>query len=315
MATVKTPVRLLEPGDVVLVPGPGLVLSTAPGARLAVLCVAHTDPGPVGLSLGRLGELPPHLDRVATVSWQPDALVDVDRPDLTPAQAAAAELLEVVRSVSRGVAPHPNTARALLDRIEPPHQAELFEQQRFDRVSRQPDGTFQHSYRGQPVPAPARLGVPVDVARTLLRQAELFEQLFGLHDVLDVAYVADTLRAAAGVAPMHDGPTSERSAALELRRQAALGLLQDVERLAAVGHDARVRILHDEIEVSSATMHENLARCFVPEPLATVRVLGGVATFQDVDLERLRRLDGAKVYVRAPAEAEPCQNATDTGEG
>lgn len=114
--------------------------------------------------------------------------------------------------------------------------------QRFDRVTPQPDGSFQHSYRGQPVPGP-RAAVPDVVARSLLRQAELFEQLFGLHDVLDVAYVADNLRVAAGLKPIHDGPTSERAAALEQRRTLAEQLLQAVERVANAGKVARVQLL------------------------------------------------------------------------
>jgi hypothetical protein len=115
---------------------------------------------------------------------------------------------------------------------------------RFDRVTPQPDGSFQHSYRGQPVPGPtSSTGVPDVVARTLLRQAELFEQLFDLHDVLDVAYVADTLRVAAGLAPIHDGPTSEKSAALEQRRTLADQLLREVERVANGGKVARVQLL------------------------------------------------------------------------
>jgi hypothetical protein len=187
MPTITTAVRALKLGDVLVDPLPTPV---GGATSYVVLDLAIADPGPVGVQLARLGPIPAHLDRVATVSWPADTV------------------LEVVR-------------------------------------------TKQPASAG---------GVPVDVARTLVRQAELFEQLFGLHDVLDVAYVADTLRAAAGVPPMHDGATSERSAALELRRQMALGLLQDVERLAAGGHTARVRFLHDELEVSSADVHESVER-------------------------------------------------------
>lgn len=111
-------------------------------------------------------------------------------------------------------------------------------------------------------PLPAA-GVPEVAARTLLRQAELFEQLFGLHDLLDVAYVADTLRAAAGLAPVHDGPTSEKSAALEQRRQLAEQILQDVERAANRGHVARVQLVDGvplvlEERVDPATIDKHL---------------------------------------------------------
>ena len=164
---------------------------------------------------------------------------------------------------------------------------------RFDRVTPQPDGTFQHSYRGQPVPAPgaaveasaalvalaelekaakagpmhpaaiaewstkvraallpapSATGVPVDVARTLLRQAELFEQLFNPQDVLDVAGIADTLRAAAGVPPKHD---VERSAHLAMVRECAMALFKDIERITRAGKAARVTMLHDEISVEA----------------------------------------------------------------
>lgn len=187
MPTITTAVRALQLGDVLVDPLPTPV---GGATSYVVLDLAVADPGPVGVQLARLGQIPAHLDRVATVSWPADTVLEVVRPK-QPASAT---------------------------------------------------------------------GVPVDVARTLLRQAELFEQLFGLHDVLDVAYVADTLRAAAGVAPIHDGPTSERAAALELRRQVALGLLQDVERLAAGGYAAHVRLVHDEIQVSSADVHASVAR-------------------------------------------------------
>lgn len=196
MATIKTRVRLLEPGDVLLDPLPGPV---GGAARYVVLCAAVADPSPVCLQLGRLGDIPAHLDRVATVAWIPDALAIVDRPDLTPVQAGADQLLEVVRSVSRGVAPHPDTAFALLDEIDPPFQAEM----RFDRVTPTPDGTFRHSYRGRAAPRPEAAGM--------------------------------------------------------VRIMSALALLEQVEHLDAGGHVARVQILHDEVEVSSATVHENVA--------------------------------------------------------
>lgn len=113
MTIIKTPAHLLAPGD--------RIPPAVPGEPwFIVLCVAHLDPGPVGLQLGRLGELPAHLDRVATVSWAPMELVDVEAPGLTPAQEHADELLAMVRSVARGLAPHPDTARALVDKIAPP---------------------------------------------------------------------------------------------------------------------------------------------------------------------------------------------------
>lgn len=113
MTILKTPARQLKPGDLVVDPLPGT-------ERAVVLCVALADPGPVGVQLGRVGPLPEHLARVATVSWHPDYVADVERLDLTAAQALADELLAVARGVARGVLPHPDTARALVDRIDPP---------------------------------------------------------------------------------------------------------------------------------------------------------------------------------------------------
>lgn len=216
MPTITTAVRALQLGDVLVDPLPTPV---GGATSYVVLDLAIADPGPVGVQLARLGPIPPHLDRVATVSWPADTVLEVVRPK-QPASAA---------------------------------------------------------------------GVPVDVSRSLLRQAELFEQLFGLHDVLDVAYVADSLRAAAGVAPIHDGPTSERAAALEFRRQVALGLLQDVERLAAGGHAAHVCMVHDEIQVSSVEVHNSI-RDSVARALEETRVRAWHAMTEERDnLGRLLR--------------------------
>lgn len=119
MPTIKTPVRALKPGDT--------IAPTVPGEpAFVVLCVATVNHGPVGLSLGRLGEVPPHLERVATVSWQPDALVDVDRPDLTATQAAGDEMLDIIKQVvahrRESPANNPGMARAIdiMQRLEPP---------------------------------------------------------------------------------------------------------------------------------------------------------------------------------------------------
>jgi hypothetical protein len=136
MPTITTAVRALRPGDVILEPLPTPV-GGAPS--FVVLDLAIADPGPVGLQLGRLGPIAPHLSRVATVAWPADAPLEVVRPR-------------------------------------------------------------------QPADAPA------DLAHALLR------------------------------------------------RHVALGLLADVERLAAGGHAAHVRMVHDEIIVSSANVHENVAR-------------------------------------------------------
>lgn len=123
MTTIKTPVRLLAPGDVLLDPLPGPV---GGATRYVVLCAAVADPGPVGLQLGRLGDIPAHLDRVATVAWIPDALVDVDRPDLTPEQAEADTLLDIIKQVvahrRESPANNPGMARAIdiMQRLIPP---------------------------------------------------------------------------------------------------------------------------------------------------------------------------------------------------
>lgn len=77
MAIVKTLARALQPGDVVLDPIP----SNSSADRAVVLAVAIAEPGPVGLQLGRLGPIPEHLARVATVAWSPDYVVDVERPE------------------------------------------------------------------------------------------------------------------------------------------------------------------------------------------------------------------------------------------
>jgi hypothetical protein len=84
MTTIKTAVRDLEPGARIVSPIPGEPV-------FVVLCAAAANPGPVGLQLGRLGEIPPHISRVATVAWQPDAVVDVavDSPLLLEQALAA----------------------------------------------------------------------------------------------------------------------------------------------------------------------------------------------------------------------------------
>jgi hypothetical protein len=134
MPTLTTSVRALKLGDVLVDPLPTPV---GGATSYVVLDLAIADPGPVGVQLARLGPIPAHLDRVATVSWPADTV------------------LEVVR-------------------------------------------------RRQPATA-------------------------------SEAYV-------------------------EHRNQVARGLLQDVERLAAGGHAAHVRLVHDEIQVSSADVHASVAR-------------------------------------------------------
>jgi hypothetical protein len=255
MPTLTTAVRDLIPGDVIFDPLPGPV---GGATSYAVLDLAIAEPGPVGLKLARLGPLPSHLDRVATVSWPAAALLGVRRRE--PARPAAPILRAVGASGELTLADYGTTvpgaavtasaALVALGDLEraakagPTHTAAITERAATIRAALLP-------------PDPAT-GVPGDVARALLRQAELFEQLFGLHDVLDVAYIADNLRAAAGVAPIHDGPTSERAAAHQARRERAEALLVDVERLAGVGHVARVELVDGEPRVSSANAHESV---------------------------------------------------------
>lgn len=105
MATVKTPARALLPGDIVRDPFQG-----AQGHlldRAVVLAVAFADPGPVGLQLGRLGPIPKHLDRVATVSWHPEHHVEVERePDGFRRQVALGLLQDVERLAAGGHVAH-----------------------------------------------------------------------------------------------------------------------------------------------------------------------------------------------------------------
>lgn len=76
MPTITTAVRALRPGDVILEPLP----SPVGGANsYVVLDLAIAEPGPVGLQLGRLGSIAPHLNRVATVAWSADAMLEVVR--------------------------------------------------------------------------------------------------------------------------------------------------------------------------------------------------------------------------------------------
>lgn len=93
MTTIKTPVHALNPGDVLLDP-----LPNQPGAakRYVVLGADGEAGGPRRLQLGCLDEIPA---RLATVVWIPGALVDVDVPGLTPAQAQAEALLVAVEKV------------------------------------------------------------------------------------------------------------------------------------------------------------------------------------------------------------------------
>jgi hypothetical protein len=88
--------------------------------------MAHADPGPVGLQLGRLGPIPAHLDRVATVSWEPMELVDAEVPDLTALQLAADDLHRVLVDLNaRGMRPADSAeAVDLLQRLTPPTLAE-----------------------------------------------------------------------------------------------------------------------------------------------------------------------------------------------
>ena len=90
MATIPTPVRSLDLGDVIVSPDqpPSVVLATV-----------APDPAHVVLTLGLLGPLSqPDLPRAISVQWHADATVQVDRPDLTPAQAVADQLLDAARA-------------------------------------------------------------------------------------------------------------------------------------------------------------------------------------------------------------------------
>jgi hypothetical protein len=81
------------------------------------------------------------------------------------------------------------------------------------------------------VPQLARPAVPIaapvadDGKRVLLEEAARFEQFFSLSDMLDVAYITDSLRVAAGDQPVHDTraiahqPTQAARDVLEERRR------------------------------------------------------------------------------------------------
>ena len=91
MATTKIPAHLLKPGDIVRETG---------RARAVVLCLSVEQPGLVSLQLARLGEIPEHLDRVATARWTPMDLVNVERPDLSPAQQHADTFAKYARKLA-----------------------------------------------------------------------------------------------------------------------------------------------------------------------------------------------------------------------
>lgn len=76
-----------------------------------------------------------------------------------------------------------------------------------------------------------RTGVPEVARDALLGQAELMERHFGLSERLEVAYVADTLRVAAGAAPKHEG----RGAGTAVTATDLLVALSDLERAAKAG--------------------------------------------------------------------------------
>lgn len=75
------------------------------------------------------------------------------------------------------------------------------------------------------------LGVPDVLRATLLRQAEEMEQHFGLDERLEVAYIADNLRVAAGAPPKH----GERTSGQAVAATDALVALADLERAAKAG--------------------------------------------------------------------------------
>lgn len=90
MTTISRPVRALQLGD---------VISGGDYPRCAVLATVTTDENHVVLTLGLVGPLSqPDLPRAVNVRWHADAAVQVERPDLTPAQGVADQLLAVARS-------------------------------------------------------------------------------------------------------------------------------------------------------------------------------------------------------------------------
>lgn len=71
----------------------------------------------------------------------------------------------------------------------------------------------------------------LEAGRTALaKAAEQFELLFRLEDKLDVAYVADSLRASAGVPTKHDGFDPDHGAAEDAREEVQDELLRDAMR-------------------------------------------------------------------------------------
>jgi hypothetical protein len=109
------PARELVPGDVFVNPHPSSAI------RWAVLCVVPADNGHVALTLGGLGELPPHINRLANASYNGTLELEMVGPVLTPAQQHADELLALVEEFLRdGVRPDAmNRAAALRDLIAP----------------------------------------------------------------------------------------------------------------------------------------------------------------------------------------------------
>lgn len=251
MPTITTAVRALKPGDVILEPLPSPV---GGAASYVVLDLAIAEPGPVGVQLGRLGTIRAHLDRVATVSWPADTVLEVARPHRTPSQAMADDLLDVLADLNaRGMRPGDSPEALLLlarEEAKPALAGTCPGCSRGADYCVCPDRPAVRQITREAAEQLAA-GVPADVTRTLLRQADLLDQLFALHDVLDVAYVSDTLRVAGGLSPVHEGQTSELCSRLAARRQLAASLLADIERLAQRGQAARVTVVHDELIVEA----------------------------------------------------------------
>ena len=114
MQALTLRVRDLRAGDIIPEPTPAPV---GGAAAYVVLDVAIADPGPVGLQLGRLGEIAPHLNRVATVAWNGDQVLQAQRPQpprRTP-DATVDQHLDAVLRASGSALRHYSMPKTLAD--------------------------------------------------------------------------------------------------------------------------------------------------------------------------------------------------------
>lgn len=124
---MKKPVRDLKAGEVIVLTDIGAIPGSTPTTyRMSVLRL-NANLERDGVLVGRLDGTGPHSQQASVRYFQPDTLLDVEVPGLTPAQMHAEEMLGLLRTIKAMPGPWADQQRELLAKIDPPAAPTLAE--------------------------------------------------------------------------------------------------------------------------------------------------------------------------------------------